>query len=84
MRVLSGIQPSGELQHRKLLWHDETMIEYQKTSDFTVFIVNFHAMTSVSDGPKTGVGTIQVALDFLPWAWTPINLFSGFNPMCLK
>jgi len=71
MRVLSGIQPSGELHIGNYFGMMKPMIEYQKTSELYCFIVNFHAMTSVSDGPKLAWGTIQVALDFLALGMDP-------------
>ncbi|NTV59123.1 MAG: tryptophan--tRNA ligase, partial [Deltaproteobacteria bacterium] len=65
MRVLSGIQPSGELHIGNFFGMMKPMIEYQETSELFCFIVNYHAMTSVSDGAKLAWGTVQVALDFL-------------------
>jgi tryptophanyl-tRNA synthetase len=71
MRVLSGIQPSGELHIGNYFGMMKPMIEYQETSELYCFIVNYHAMTSVSDGPKLAWGTIQVALDFLALGMDP-------------
>jgi len=71
MRVLSGIQPSGELHIGNYFGMMKPMIEYQERSELFCFIVNYHAMTSVSEGPKLSQGTIQVALDFLALGLDP-------------
>jgi len=71
MRVLSGIQPSGDLHIGNYFGMMKPMIEYQERSELFCFIVNYHAMTSVADGPKLAQGTIQVALDFLALGLDP-------------
>ena len=71
MRVLSGIQPSGELHIGNYFGMMKPMIEYQERSELFCFIVNYHAMTSVADGSKLAQGTIQVALDFLALGLDP-------------
>jgi len=45
MRVLSGIQPSGDLHIGNYFGMMKPMIEYQEHSDLYCFIVNYHAMT---------------------------------------
>jgi tryptophanyl-tRNA synthetase len=71
MRVLSGIQPSGELHIGNYFGMMKPMIEYQERSELFCFIVNYHAMTSVSDGPRLARGTMEVALDFLALGLDP-------------
>ncbi len=71
MRVLSGIQPSGELHIGNYFGMMKPMIEYQERSELFCFIVNYHAMTSVSDAPRLSHGTLQVALDFLALGLDP-------------
>jgi tryptophanyl-tRNA synthetase len=71
MRVLSGIQPSGELHIGNYFGMMQPMIQYQEKSDLYCFIVNYHAMTSVSDAQKLSQGTIEVALDFLALGLDP-------------
>ena len=71
MRVLSGIQPSGDLHIGNYFGMMKPMIEYQERSELFCFIVNYHAMTSVTEGPKLAQGTIQVALDFLALGLDP-------------
>ena len=71
MRVLSGIQPSGDLHIGNYFGMMKPMIEYQETSELYCFIVNYHAMTSVLDAKKLATGTIEVALDFLALGLNP-------------
>ena len=71
MRILSGIQPSGELHIGNYFGMMKPMIEYQDSSELFCFIVNYHAMTSVSDGERLSTGTIQAALDFLSLGLDP-------------
>jgi tryptophanyl-tRNA synthetase len=71
MRVLSGIQPSGDLHIGNYFGMMKPMIEYQDRSELFCFIVNYHAMTSVSDGARLSWGTLQAALDFLALGLDP-------------
>jgi tryptophanyl-tRNA synthetase len=71
MRVLSGIQPSGQLHIGNYFGMMKPMIEYQDRSELYCFIVNYHAMTSVSDADRLASGTLQAALDFLSLGLDP-------------
>jgi tryptophanyl-tRNA synthetase len=71
MRVLSGIQPSGNLHIGNYFGMMKPMIEYQETSELYCFIVNYHAMTSVSDRELLKQGTIDAALDFVALGLDP-------------
>ncbi len=71
MRILSGIQPSGELHIGNYFGMMKSMIEYQESSELFCFIVNYHAMTSVSEGERLSTGTLQAALDFLSLGLDP-------------
>ena len=71
LRVLSGIQPSGSLHIGNYFGMMKPMIEYQDRSDLFVFIVNYHALTSVGDGPKLAKGTLEAAADFLALGLDP-------------
>jgi tryptophanyl-tRNA synthetase len=71
MRVLSGIQPSGDLHIGNYFGMMKPMIEYQYKSELFCFIVNYHAMTSVLDGKKLATGTLDVAVDFLALGLDP-------------
>jgi tryptophanyl-tRNA synthetase len=65
MRVLSGIQPSGKLHIGNYFGMMKPAIELQEEGDAYLFIANYHALTSVQDGPLLREMTRDVALDFL-------------------
>ncbi len=65
MRILSGIQPSGDLHIGNYFGMMKPMIGYQEEGELYCFIVNYHAMTSVTDRELLAKGTIEAALDFL-------------------
>jgi tryptophanyl-tRNA synthetase len=71
MRVLSGIQPSGNLHIGNYFGMMKPMIAYQETTELYCFIVNYHAMTSVADGEKLSAGTLEAATDFLALGLDP-------------
>ena len=65
MRVLTGIQPSGDLHIGNYFGSIKQMVEAQEQNQTFAFIANYHAMTSVSDGKRLGELTMQCATDFL-------------------
>ncbi len=65
MKILSGIQPSGQLHIGNYFGMMETMLAAQQDAEYYVFIVNYHAMTTVHDGEKLAAGTLEAAADFL-------------------
>lgn len=65
MRVLTGIQPSGDLHIGNYFGSIKQMVEAQESSQTFAFIANYHAMTSVADGEKLSKLTMQCATDFL-------------------
>lgn len=65
MRILSGIQPSGKLHIGNYFGMMKPAFDLQEKGDAYLFIANYHAMTSVSDGAKLKEMTLDVALDFL-------------------
>jgi len=65
MRVLTGIQPSGDLHIGNYFGSIKQMVDAQKDSDTFAFIANYHAQTSVNDGNKLAQLTMQSATDFL-------------------
>jgi len=70
-RILSGIQPSGQLHIGNYFGMMKTMIDSMKESDLYVFIVNYHAMTSVHDHDRLSRGTLEAAADFLALGLDP-------------
>jgi tryptophanyl-tRNA synthetase len=71
MRVLSGIQPSGTLHIGNYFAMMRPMINHQENSDLFVFIVNFHALTTVDDPKALAKNTLEVALDWLALGLDP-------------
>lgn len=65
MRVLTGIQPSGDLHIGNYFGSIKQMVEAQEQNQTFAFIANYHAMTSVNDGGRLGELTMQCATDFL-------------------
>ena len=70
-RVLSGIQPSGALHIGNYFGMMRKMIRYQEDSDLFCFVANYHAMTSISDGPSLARGTFEAAASFLSLGLDP-------------
>ena len=71
MRVLSGIQPSGQLHLGNYLGMMRPMLAYMDKSELFVFIVNLHALTSVTDGKELAQQTLEAAADFLALGLDP-------------
>lgn len=65
MRVLTGLQPSGDLHIGNYFGAIKAMIKAQENSDSFIFIANYHAMTSSFDGEKLRQNTIKAAAAFL-------------------
>ncbi|MCI5162691.1 MAG: tryptophan--tRNA ligase [Candidatus Electrothrix sp. AX5] len=70
-RILSGIQPSGQLHIGNYFGMMKTMIANMETSDLFVFIVDLHALTSVQDRERLSVGSLEAAADFLALGLDP-------------
>jgi len=71
MRVLTGIQPSGDLHIGNYFGSIKQMVEAQEKNDTFAFIANYHAMTSLRDGKKLSELTMQAATDFLALGINP-------------
>ncbi len=65
MKILSGIQPSGELHIGNYFGMIKRMVENQERGELYAFIVNYHAMTSVTDGKTLKENTINAAVNML-------------------
>jgi tryptophanyl-tRNA synthetase len=71
MKILSGIQPSGQLHIGNYFGMMQTMISQMESSELYVFIVDLHAMTSVHDRNRLATGTLEAAADFLALGLDP-------------
>jgi tryptophanyl-tRNA synthetase len=65
MRVLTGIQPSGDLHIGNYFGSIKQMVDAQKGNDTFAFIANYHAMSSGNGGAELARLTMQTATDFL-------------------
>jgi len=65
VKVLAGIQPSGDLHIGNYFGSIKKMIDRQDKDNVYAFIANYHAMTSVKDGALLSKLTMQAATDFL-------------------
>ncbi len=70
-RILSGIQPSGQLHIGNYFGMMKTMISNMENADLYVFIVDLHALTSVHDRDRLRQGTLEAAADFLALGLDP-------------
>tara|TARA_Y100001970_G_scaffold171562_1_gene209718 strand:- start:3223 stop:4191 length:969 start_codon:yes stop_codon:yes gene_type:complete len=70
-RVLSGIQPSGELHLGNYFGMMSRMIKYQNENDLFCFIVNYHALTTIHDKELLMKNTLNAALDFMSLGLDP-------------
>lgn len=70
-RVLSGIQPSGQLHLGNYFGMMQRMIRYQEENDLFCFIVNYHALTTINDAELLKQNTIQAAIDFMALGLDP-------------
>ena len=71
MRILSGIQPSGDFHLGNYFGMMKTMIAYQENNELFAFLANMHAMTSVFDGKSLARGTIEAAVNYLALGLDP-------------
>jgi tryptophanyl-tRNA synthetase len=71
IRILSGIQPSGKLHIGNYFGMMKKMIEYQNRGELFCFLVNYHALTTISDGKILREETLNAAMDFLAMGIDP-------------
>ena len=71
MKILSGIQPSGQLHIGNYFGMMQTMIANMENSELYVFIVDLHALTSVQEKERLRGGTLEAAADFLALGLDP-------------
>jgi tryptophanyl-tRNA synthetase len=71
MRILSGIQPSGTLHIGNYFAMMKRMIQFQEDHELFCFLVNLHALTTVTDTQKLQQGTLSAAMDFLALGLDP-------------
>lgn len=70
-RVLSGIQPSGQLHLGNYFGMMSRMVEYQKKNDLFCFIANYHALTTTPKKDVLSHNTFEAACDFIALGLDP-------------
>ncbi|EMJ0665935.1 tryptophan--tRNA ligase [Campylobacter upsaliensis] len=65
MRILTGLQPSGDLHIGNFFGAIKPMIEAQDESEMFIFIANYHAMTSSQNGAFLKQNALKAAAAFL-------------------
>jgi len=70
-RVLSGIQPTGDLHLGNYFGMMSRMIKYQEENDLFCFIVNYHALTSIKSKDELAGNTLNAAIDFMALGLDP-------------
>lgn len=65
MRILTGIQPSGQLHIGNYFGAIKPAVELQARGDCTYFIADYHSMTSLTDAEQRRKNSLDVALDWL-------------------
>ena len=72
MRVLSGIQPSGDYLHLgNYFGAIRQQVALAKEHEALLFIADYHSMTSVRDGARRREFSMAVALDYLACGLDP-------------
>ncbi len=71
MRILSGVQPSGELHLGNYFGAIAQHLALQHEGDALYFIADYHAMTTVQDGPRLRELTRDVAATYLALGLDP-------------
>ncbi|MEE2877310.1 MAG: tryptophan--tRNA ligase [Candidatus Neomarinimicrobiota bacterium] len=70
-RILSGIQPSGNLHIGNYFGMMKPMIDLQAENELFCFLPNYHALTSQTDGETLKQNTVEAAADFLSLGMDP-------------
>lgn len=71
MRVLSGIQPTGQLHWGNYFGAIRQYIDLQGDNDGFYFIADLHALTTVRNPEQLRVNTLDIALDMLALGLDP-------------
>ncbi len=71
MRILTGIQPSGQLHIGNYFGAIKPAVDLQSRGDCTYFIADYHSMTSLTDADARRKNTFDVALDWLACGLDP-------------
>jgi tryptophanyl-tRNA synthetase len=70
-RVLSGIQPSGQLHIGNYAGAIKQFVDMQADHEMFVFVASYHALTSMQDAAKLRANIRQVVIDYLAFGLDP-------------
>jgi len=70
-KILSGIQPSGELHLGNYFGAIKQYLEMQEEHECYFFVANYHAMTTIRNGSRLREQTFSVAADYLALGLDP-------------
>jgi tryptophanyl-tRNA synthetase len=71
LRVLSGIQPSGQLHLGNYAGAIRQFIELQSSCEMFIFVASFHALTTARDPAALKLRVRQVVTDYLAFGLDP-------------
>ncbi len=64
-RLLSGVKPTGVVHLGNYFGAMKQFVDLQEKYESLIFIANYHALTSIEDGEKLKVLTLDLAMDYL-------------------
>lgn len=70
-RVLSGLQPSGQLHLGNYAGAIRQFVDMQHSHEMYVFVASFHALTSIRDAQALRSNIHQVVIDYLAFGLDP-------------
>lgn len=70
-RVLSGIQPSGQLHLGNWAGAIRQFVAMQQSHEMFIFVASYHALTSVRDPAALRAASRQVVIDYLAFGLDP-------------
>ena len=70
-RVLSGLQPSGQLHVGNYAGAIHQFIDMQEVHEMFVFVASYHALTSIRDPNELRALTQQVVVDYIAFGLDP-------------
>jgi tryptophanyl-tRNA synthetase len=70
-RVLSGLQPSGQLHIGNYAGAIRQFLDMQADHEMFVFVASYHALTSTRDPDQLRANTRQVVIDYLAFGLDP-------------
>jgi tryptophanyl-tRNA synthetase len=71
LRVLSGVQPSGQLHLGNYAGAIRQFVDLQSTCEMYIFVASYHALTSSRDPAKLRAAVRQVVVDYLAFGLDP-------------